>query len=64
MVAEGMTSRQIAGRLFLAERTVEGHLERIRNKLGGRSRTEVAVWAVERGLGSRNLDKPPPGSTV
>jgi non-specific serine/threonine protein kinase len=64
MVAEGMTSRQIAGRLFIAERTVEGHLERIRNKLGFRSRTEVAVWAVEHGLGSRTLDKPPPTSTV
>lgn len=64
MIAEGMTSRQISERLFIAERTVEGHLERIRNKLGVRSRTEVAVWAVEHGFGSRKLDKPPPSSTV
>jgi predicted ATPase/DNA-binding CsgD family transcriptional regulator len=64
MVAHGMTSRQIAERLFIAERTAEGHVERIRNKLGVRSRTEVATWAVEHGLVSRKLDKPPPGSTV
>ena len=64
MVAAGMTSRAIAEKLFLAERTVEGHLERIRNKLGVRSRTEVAVWAVEHGLGPSKLDKTPPESTV
>jgi predicted ATPase/class 3 adenylate cyclase/DNA-binding CsgD family transcriptional regulator len=49
-VAAGMTNREIAGKLFLSERTVEGHVDRIRNKLGVRSRTEVATWAVERGL--------------
>ena len=50
LVAQGMTNRQIAERLFIAERSAEGHLERIRNKLGVRSRTEVATWAVEHGL--------------
>jgi non-specific serine/threonine protein kinase len=64
MVAAGMTNRQIAGRLFIAERTAEGHVERIRNKLGFRSRTEVATWAVQHGIGSRHLDKNPPGSSV
>ena len=53
MVAAGMTNRQIAGKLFIAERTAEGHVERIRNKLGVRSRTEVATWAVAHGLGPR-----------
>ena len=64
MVAAGMTNREIAERLFIAERTAEGHVERIRNKLGFRSRTEVATWAVEHGLGGRTLDKPPSTSTV
>jgi hypothetical protein len=45
-----MTNRQIGERLFIAERSAEGHVERIRNKLGVRSRTEVAIWVVERGL--------------
>jgi predicted ATPase/class 3 adenylate cyclase/DNA-binding CsgD family transcriptional regulator len=50
LVAAGMTNREIAERLFIAERSAEGHVERIRNKLGVRSRTEVATWAVEHGL--------------
>jgi non-specific serine/threonine protein kinase len=62
MVAAGMTSKEIAQRLFIAERTAEGHVERIRNKLGVRSRTEVATWAVAHGL--HPLDKPPPTSKV
>ena len=49
LVARGMGNREIAGRLGIAERTVEGHLERIRTKLGVHSRTRIAVWVVERG---------------
>ncbi|HVC78201.1 MAG TPA: LuxR C-terminal-related transcriptional regulator [Candidatus Micrarchaeaceae archaeon] len=50
LIASGLTNRQIAERLFIAERSAEGHVERIRNKLGVRSRTEVATWAVVHGL--------------
>jgi non-specific serine/threonine protein kinase len=50
LVAAGLSNRRIGERLYLSERTVEGHVERIRNKLGVRSRTGVATWAVERGL--------------
>ena len=57
MVAAGMTNKQIADRLFIAERTAEGHVERIRGKLGVRSRTEVATWAVEHGIERPSLDK-------
>lgn len=57
MVANGLTNKQIAERLFISERTAEGHVERIRNKLGVRSRTEVATWAVTHGLASGNIDK-------
>jgi non-specific serine/threonine protein kinase len=48
LVANGLTNRHIADQLVIAERTVEGHLERIRGKLGLRSRTQIAVWVVER----------------
>jgi predicted ATPase/DNA-binding CsgD family transcriptional regulator len=48
LVAAGMTNRQIAKRLFISERTAEGHVEHIRNKLGVRSRTEIATWVVKR----------------
>jgi non-specific serine/threonine protein kinase len=58
-----MTNKEIAKRLFIAERTAEGHVERIRNKLDVRSRTEVATWAVAHGL-LPPLDKPPRSSKV
>ena len=43
LVARGLTNRQIAERLYIAERTVEGHVERIRAKLNVRSRTQVGA---------------------
>jgi DNA-binding CsgD family transcriptional regulator len=42
LVAEGRTNREVAASLFVAERTVEGHLSHIYAKLGLRSRTELA----------------------
>jgi len=46
LVAEGLTNRQIAERLFIAERTAEGHVEQIRNKLGFTSRSQIAAWVA------------------
>ncbi len=42
LVAAGKTNREVAAQLFLAERTVAGHLTRVYAKLGVRSRTELA----------------------
>ena len=42
LVAAGRTNREVADKLFLAERTVAGHLTRVYAKLGVRSRTELA----------------------
>jgi predicted ATPase/DNA-binding CsgD family transcriptional regulator len=62
LVAAGLTNRKIAERLFIAERSAEGHVERIRNKLGVRSRAEVATWAAERGPMTDHLAaEPVPG---
>ena len=44
LVAEGLTSREIGQRLFISERTAEGHVEQIRNKLGFRTRAQIAAW--------------------
>jgi DNA-binding CsgD family transcriptional regulator/sugar lactone lactonase YvrE len=46
LVAEGLSNREIGERLFIAERTAEGHVEQIRNKLGFRSRAQVAAWVA------------------
>jgi DNA-binding CsgD family transcriptional regulator len=42
LAAEGRSNREIAGELFVSERTVEANLTRAYRKLGVRSRTELA----------------------
>ena len=44
LVAEGLTNREIAARLYLAERTTQNHVQHIFTKLGQPSRGRVAVW--------------------
>jgi non-specific serine/threonine protein kinase len=55
LVAGGLSSREIAAALSIAERTAENHVEHILNKLGFRSRVQIATWAVEHELMSRPL---------
>ncbi len=50
LMARGHSNREIAHELYISIATVERHASNIYNKLGLRSRTQVAVWAVERGL--------------
>lgn len=54
LLARGWTNRQIAAELVLAEKTVEHHIGRILVKLDLRSRTQIAVYAVEHGLGDQS----------
>ncbi|MFQ5614584.1 MAG: DNA-binding response regulator [Anaerolineae bacterium] len=51
LLAQGLTNKDIAQTLILSVRTVEAHLRNIFGKLGVRSRTEAALWAVKRGYG-------------
>jgi non-specific serine/threonine protein kinase len=48
LIADGLTNPAIATRLRMADRTADAHVEHIRNKLGLRSRSQIAVWAHER----------------
>ena len=50
LVAQGLSNRDIAERLVVSERTAENHVQRLLNRLGVRSRAQVAVWAVDNGL--------------
>lgn len=45
-IGEGMTNRQIAERLFLAEKTVKNYVSQLLAKLGMSRRTEVAAFAA------------------
>uniref|UniRef100_A0A7C2B4N9 Tetratricopeptide repeat protein n=1 Tax=Thermomicrobium roseum TaxID=500 RepID=A0A7C2B4N9_THERO len=51
LVARGLSNREIATQLFITEKTVANHIEHIMTKLNLRSRTQIAVWAVQHGLG-------------
>jgi DNA-binding CsgD family transcriptional regulator/pimeloyl-ACP methyl ester carboxylesterase len=53
LVARGLTNREIAHELVLAEKTVENHVGRILVKLDLRSRTQLAAYAVEHGLADK-----------
>ena len=44
LVAEGLSNKQIATRLFISDRTVATHIGNILNKLGFNSRAQVASW--------------------
>ncbi|MGA7055718.1 MAG: response regulator transcription factor [Mycobacterium sp.] len=45
LLSEGLTNRQIAVRMFLAEKTVKNYVSRLLAKLGMERRTQAAVFA-------------------
>lgn len=49
LIGEGMSNREIAERLYLAEKTVRNHVTRLLAKLGVTRRTQAAVIAVRAG---------------
>ncbi len=44
LLADGLTNREIASRLFISTRTVDTHVTNMLNKLGLNSRTQLARW--------------------
>jgi DNA-binding NarL/FixJ family response regulator len=54
LLSQGKSNREIAEKLVLSERTVENHVGNILAKLGFDSRSQIAVWVVEKGLAEKN----------
>jgi two-component system response regulator DevR len=46
LISEGLTNRQIAAKMFLAEKTVKNYITSLLAKLGMERRTEAAVYAT------------------
>jgi DNA-binding NarL/FixJ family response regulator len=51
LIALGLNNRQIAEALVISNGAAANYVQRVFAKLGFHSRTQVAVWAVEHGLG-------------
>jgi DNA-binding NarL/FixJ family response regulator len=52
LIVGGLSNRQIAATLVISERTAENHVSSILRKLGLDTRAQVAVWAVQHGVGT------------
>jgi DNA-binding NarL/FixJ family response regulator len=50
LVAEGLTNREIADKIYLSEKTVRNYVSAILGKLGLAHRSQAAAYAVEHGL--------------
>lgn len=49
LVAQGLSSREIATQLYLSENTVKGYVQEILHRLGAKNRTEAVMVAVKQG---------------
>jgi DNA-binding NarL/FixJ family response regulator len=50
LIAEGLTSEEIAEQLFISKKTVDRHRANVLEKLGMRNRVELTHYAIRRGL--------------
>ena len=56
VVVRGLSNQEIADELVVSVKTVEAHVTRILSKLGFSSRSQIAAWAVAKGLAEAPKD--------
>ena len=56
LIGEGMSNKEIASEMFLAEKTVKNYITKMLSKLGFTRRTEAALFAYSRYINMRDLD--------
>jgi DNA-binding NarL/FixJ family response regulator len=72
LLVHGLTDQEIGMQLHLSRHTIKHHIERVRDEVGARNRTELAAWAGRNGFyrpgggrrasGSRSEDMQGPSS--
>jgi two-component system, NarL family, response regulator DevR len=55
LLGEGLTNKQIAASMFLAEKTVKNYVSRVLAKLGMERRTQAAVFVTKLGRTNRRI---------
>lgn len=57
LIARGLGNREIAGRLFISEKTVKTHVANILQKLDMKSRTQAALYAMRENLAEEEYEE-------
>lgn len=57
-VLAGRTNKAIAAEIFISDKTVEFHLDRIYTKIGFRTRMQAGIWAMQQGIMSKTREIP------
>lgn len=63
LAARGLTTREIADRLFISPKTADHHIQHAYTKIGVSSRAAAALWAMQHGIMGEADDAPAPVGT-
>ena len=58
LVLAGRTNKSIAAKMYISEKTVEFHLDKIYTKIGMRTRMLAGMWAMQHGIRTKTREIP------
>ena len=59
LVADGLSTREIAERLFISAKTADRHIQNLYTKIGTSTRATATRWAIDHGLVDASSDRHP-----